>query len=418
MATKTRKKSAPTKTARRSTKSRLLKYAHHKRSNRAYISYPKGRHHKRYQEWLPGPYDSDGSREAYERSLAYYLSHSDVPPWVQANNERGVVDFQTPAGVPPNRPVPDGLQSADEYPLTVAELCEKFERRKLKHYSHSEACLYRVAIRRLCHQFGSRPAASIGVDELEEVREMFEDAGNCQKTINGQVTRIRAIFQFGVQRKDIPASVARDLKSLERLKKGRVNKPIKPVSEAVFRETREHLPQEARDLLDVLWFCGARSGELFKLRVEDLRRKAPELWVYRLEEHKTAMYGHERVVYFGPESIAILKRLIKDKKPGDLVFTRPQQTDYRNTRRWKHTGGTAWDRHSLGNLIARICQAHQIPRWHPHQIRHAFGTRLYNAPGGSIAGTQALLGHARATTTSRYAKADTSVAERLAQDLG
>ena len=406
---------------RRSQKSKQLKYGHHKARNKGFISYPKGRHHKRYQEWLPGPHNSPESLEAFEHSLGYYLSHGDVPPWVLGDEATPPGVYTLPAGQqtpPPAKPPARTTAAAGDGEMTVAELCEKFSRRRLKEFCHSERCLYKVAMRRLCHEVGRRPAASIGVEELEDVRELFKDAGNCLRTINGQITRIRAIFDYGVARKYFPAYVARDLKALPRLTKGRVNKAIKPVPEDVFQQTRQHMPAEAQDLVDVLWHSGARSGELFKLRVEDLQPQSGKLWTYELEEHKTSMYGHERVIFFGPESVAILRRLIKGKKPSELVFTRPPQTDYRNkTGRWK-TGGTAWSRDALGKLISRICKAHEIPRWHPHQIRHAFGTPLYNAPGGSIAGTQALLGHARATTTSRYAKADTSVAERLAKHLG
>ena len=170
-------------------------------------------------------------------------------------------------------------------------------------------------MRRLCHEVGRRPATSIGVEELEDVRELFKDAGNCLRTINGQITRIRASFDYGVARKYFPAYVARDLKALPRLSKGRVNKAVKPVPEDVFQQTREHMPPEAQDLVDVLWHCGARSGELFKLRVEDLQQPLPRFpAVPDLQPLKIRLQEH-----------AVLWSLALDQSPQNGNGLRPEK---------------------------------------------------------------------------------------------
>jgi len=387
---------------RRSRKSRSLKYQHHKRRNRGTIRYPQGRHHKRYEEWLPGEYNSPESRAAFERSLGYYLTYGDVPPWVIGD------DVAPEPG--PDREGPIGDR------MTVSELCDKFTERREREYSKWEWASFRTAMSRLCYVVGSRPANSMTVPDLEDVRELFIRADNNLTTINGQITRIRAIFGWGKDRDYVERRVWLDLRALKRLRKGaRPAKKVDPVPEEDYRATREHLPLEGQYIVDALWHTGARSGELFRLRVGDLQEISRDLWIFDLEDsHKTAHHGHERIVYFGPEAIAVLKRAMEGKKKSDHVFTRPRvplsarggRTDY---------GGQPWDSRSLQKRIMWICKREGIPHWFPHQLRHAFGTRTFNAPGGSHAGTQALLGHARSTTTERYAKTTRATAEAMAR---
>ncbi|MBN83793.1 MAG: hypothetical protein CMJ70_27025 [Planctomycetaceae bacterium] len=387
---------------RRSRKSRSLKYQHHKRRNRGTIRYPRGRHHKRYEEWLPGEYNSPESRAAFERSLGYYLTFGDVPPWVIGD------DVAPEPG--PDRDGPIGDR------MTVAELCDKFTERRQREYSKWEWASFCTAMARLCYVVGSRPANSITVPDLEDVRELFIRADNNLTTINGQITRIRAIFGWGKDRDYVERRVWLDLRALKRLRKGaRPAKKVDPVPEEDYRATRDHLPLEGQYIIDALWHTGARSGELFKLLVGDVQKVRPDLWIYDLgDAHKTAHHGHQRIVYFGPEAIAVLERAMKGKKKSEHVFTRPHvPLSARGGR--ADSGGRPWDSGTLQKRIRRICKREGIPRWFPHQLRHAFGTRTFNAPGGSHAGTQALLGHARSTTTERYAKTTHATAEAMAR---
>lgn len=52
-----------------------------------------------------------------------------------------------------------------------------------------------------------------------------------------------------------------------------------------------------------------------------------------------------------------------------------------------------------------------------HQLRHAFGTSVYQASGGDIVLTQGLLGHASIATTQTYAAADVSKASGVVSGL-
>ncbi len=52
-----------------------------------------------------------------------------------------------------------------------------------------------------------------------------------------------------------------------------------------------------------------------------------------------------------------------------------------------------------------------------HQLRHAFGTNVYQSSGGDLILTQGLLGHSSVATTQNYAAADVSKAAGVVGNL-
>ena len=375
---------------RRPVKSRHLSYLRHGKSHRGYIQYPRQCDGRRPQETLPGEYESAESRAAYEKSLAHFIVHGTPPPGVnwKPQNEQPA-EIETATGC-----------------CTVDQLWAHFERDRLPDYSYPEICLFRSAMKRLRVRYGDRPVDTIGKRELREARQLFLAAGNCRKTINSQVYRIRVIFTWGQEEELVPDEIPAKLLALRPLKPGQApeNDPVVAVPMDVVEATKEHLPQEAIDLIDVLYRSGARGGELYRLRVGDINQKSDDVWTYDMRQHKTTRFGHDRSVKFGPHCIEILERLVEGRKDADTVFERRP--------------GKAWTRSMFCHLIARVCKRHGIPHWHPHQLRHAAGTHVFNQPGGSVAAAQAFLGHHRASTTEIYIRPEHDLAEELARKFG
>ena len=393
----------------RAPKSRQLKYCHSVTRNRGFVKFPAAAcGGKRVTEWLPGKYQSPESLAAFEKSLGFFLLHGTAPPWVGQPQQRP----SSPAG-----PRTDLAEVLADGP-TVEEICHQFTRHRMPGYCYSEQCHYRTAMRDLCFLYAARPADSIGKRELLEVRALFVRAGKCLKGCNGQTRRVKAVFQWAADHELVPDAVPLNLQALRNLKHGEAPTPPRKqaVSDELVRQTCQHLPREAVDIINVLRHSGARSGELYQLRVKDLQMAAKDLWIYQPAKHKNAYRGHSRTILFGPQSLAILKRLVKGRRPEHHVFVRPTWDDPRNRNR--HTVGTPWSRYALGSLIARTCKRFELPHWHPHQLRHAAASAAYNRDGGTAAAAQVLRGHATISTTERYITLDEGPAHEQARKFG
>ncbi|WP_390699367.1 tyrosine-type recombinase/integrase [Gemmata massiliana] len=66
--------------------------------------------------------------------------------------------------------------------------------------------------------------------------------------------------------------------------------------------------------------------------------------------------------------------------------------------------------------VRKACDAAHIPRWHPNQLRHTFGTEIRARFG--LEAAQVLLGHTKANVTQVYAERDLSLAVRVAEQMG
>src|SRR5262249_15716417 len=62
------------------------------------------------------------------------------------------------------------------------------------------------------------------------------------------------------------------------------------------------------------------------------------------------------------------------------------------------------------------CVAHQLPHWHPHQIRHAVATHIEEQYGEESA--RVLLGHRSRNITRRYVHPDFARAAAIAAKTG
>ena len=441
---------------RRPNKSRHLTYRHHSKTDRGYIQYPRQIDGRRPQETFPGKHGSPESRAAYEKSLAHFLAFGTLPPWIKQST-----------------PPPEEFKPQRGGMVTVAQLCQEFLTAQGPGYSCNERAAYRVVIDRLCSLYGSTPVDEFTRRELRHVRQQMIARGNCRKYIDSQVTRIRGMFAWGVDEDGlVPDHIPAGLKSLRRLKAREAPSypPRQPVADAVVAQTLPHLPREAADLVQLLRLSAARPSELMGLKACDIIQTRPDLWEYHPAEHKTVDYDYDRCIYFGPQAIEILQRLIGERGQRALLLVQPdwealkakhswdagekllrlyQEDAWKTHRTWteylkensrqlvglapsraqavfrraklgakrpRSKAGQPWNRHRFAQLIQRTCQKHGIEHWTPYQLRHAAACQAVQH--GSLAAAQRILGHKLATTTDHYLKGDHDGAARLVAQLG
>lgn len=91
------------------------------------------------------------------------------------------------------------LPGSDDVPRwpSIDQLCEQWSDEHLASYSKSEQYLFRTALTRLRLLYGGYPTNEFGRSKLKEVRKLFVAAGNCVRTTNGQMRRLRTSFPWG-----------------------------------------------------------------------------------------------------------------------------------------------------------------------------------------------------------------------------
>lgn len=149
------------------------------------------------------------------------------------------------------------------------------------------------------------------------------------------------------------------------------------------------------DLLRVLRLSAARIGELLALDADRIDRTDPCCWVYTPGHHKGTHKAKTRTIYFGPRAVALLDPYFAASGGGRLF---------------------RYARNTVSHAVRKACVTHGIPRWHPHQLRHAAATEIRSRFG--LEAAQVVLGHCEIGVTQVYAEADTVKAREAMKGVG
>jgi integrase len=399
-------------------------YCHHRQSGRAYVTLG-GR-----QKLLPGAFESTESRAAYDRLVAEYLNAGRTLP----------------------TPTPDGP--------TVATVALGFWKHAAAFYVDAagaptgEATNYRPAIAALRRLYGATPAKRFGPKALKALRRAMTqpaettDPATGEKTTrpgwsrryaNRQADRVKYIFRWAASEEMVPAAVADALAQVDAIRAGqdgvRETDKVLPVDETTVEATLPHLPPPVAALVKLQLLTGARGRELFRLRTGDIDRTGA-VWKYTPAGHKTAHHGHGRTIYFGPRAQEILTPFLS-LDPQAYLFRPADAVAWRNERQRakRKTPMTPSQRRraelaakrqrkyrphytkdTYTQAIARGCVAAGAAHWHPHQLRHAAGTRYRRE--GDFEAAKIVLGHRTDSMTQHYAERDERKAKEVVTRIG
>jgi integrase len=212
-----------------------------------------------------------------------------------------------------------------------------------------------------------------------------------------------------------------------------------------------------------------RPGEVCIMRGCNLETSG-KVWLYRPEHHKTAHYGHERVIYIGSRGQEFLRPFLRHDlrafifSPADAEAERRAASEARRAtpqgygngpgtnrkRSPKHRPGPRYNVAAYRRAIARACDAAFPPptslsqakgetheqwmarltpeqrdelkrwrdahRWHPHQLRHTAATKLRKQYG--LEAARVVLGHRSAAVAEIYAEIDSGKAQQIMGEVG
>jgi integrase/recombinase XerC len=167
-------------------------------------------------------------------------------------------------------------------------------------------------------------------------------------------------------------------------------------------------PARDKAILELLYGCGIRNGELTALDIKDIYW-AQDVILVRGKGKK------QRYVPLGDAAARALRgylaertaRLSADKR-GQKRQTTPALFINLQLRGLDKAGGARLTTRSVGRIVKRLAMLRGLSSdVHPHTLRHAFGTHLLEE-GADLRAIQELLGHERLSTTQRYTQLTTA----------
>lgn len=361
-------KSAPT-SAKPPKRAKLPGYLLHKASGQARARIGGKDHYL-------GPYGSDESRKRYAELIA-------VPEGIEVD------PFKSSPG------------SAG---ITIAELTLAYLRHAETYYVKNgeitdEVACVKSAVRHLVKLFGLTAANEYGALKLKATRQSMLDSGTmCRNYINQSVGRIRRMFRWAVENELVDAGILAKLDSVSPLTAGRTtakdHAPRHVVPHADIDAVRAIVSQRTKDMMDLQLLTGARPGEICMLTGAMIDQSG-DVWIARLQGHKTAHKGKQRALVFGPKSQLILRRYIQADPTRKLFDIQ---------------------RSSYSLAIREACLKLGIERFTAHWLRHNAASSIRQ--NHSLDTAQVVLGHANASMTEVYAHLDLTQAIAFARDAG
>lgn len=329
--------------------------------------------------------------------------------------------------------------------LTVEKLVFRYMEFAKQYYgdaSRGEYANMLNAIDRVADLYGPTLACEFGPLQFKAIRQSFISDNNSRQHINAKMRRIIRMFRWAVGDDLISPEIPTALSMVPGLRMGRTDaresKGIKPVMSEVVDATLPHLHPVVRAMVEFQRFTGCRPAEVCALRPCDVQRDG-EVWQYRPSRHKTSHYGKSRTVYIGPKAQAILRPYLL--RAADAFCFSPKDVDRErrehgaamrktpmscgnvpgsNRKRYPEVKpGDSYKTQSYANAIRRACVVAfgaDCQHWSPNQLRHAAATEIRKAFG--LEAAQVILGHSQADVTQIYAERDSSLAVRIAREVG
>lgn len=401
-------------------KKSVPKMRHHKATGQAVVTLTDARTGRRVDRYC-GTY---GTADAAKRYAAT------VEEWEQQG--------RTLPGKPQRTPKPEADQES------VAQLAlDYLEHTRKRGVGENEVRAVQGALRVLRSVHGATPVADFGPRALIEYREAIIAIRRGKKqrrltrsTVNRYVRIIIRAFRWAVANERAPRDIPEALSCVEPLRVGEFGVPegrtVKPVPEAHVDDIREHVSSIVWAMITVQRYSAARAGEVCVMRPKDLDVSG-NVWLYRPPQHKNRHRGHERVIYLGERSQAVLKPLLLGRALDAPMFSpRESMAERRATnategkprREGQKPTPTATTRKvreqfttdSYARAIARACESAGVPTWTTHQLRHLAATNARKEFGAEAA--LLVLGDKSTRLVDVYAEKDEARAKEVIAKIG
>lgn len=233
------------------------------------------------------------------------------------------------------------------------------------------------------------PLRDVTPDDLDRWRDVVA-ARVSVASLKTYVCQVRAFYQWATRAGHVPADPSTEL-LVPRVARGRP----RPIDEDDLAMALQCARGDVLVWLVLAAFCGLRAGEIAGLGHDALQRTGHGYTIT-----VDGKGGKERTVPCPAEVAALLRPLLRTK--GGAVFR-------------TSTGRPVDSRHLSGatsKFLASIGIHATL-----HQLRHRYGSAMYETSGQDLRLVQELLGHADPTTTTIYVRASAARGRAAADEL-
>lgn len=233
---------------------------------------------------------------------------------------------------------------------------------------------------------------SVEKKDLREYLGVLIDGGISKKSIARKIASIRALFRYLRKIRHIENNVALTLsppRQERRLPQYISEELMKKVLDVPDISTQRGKRESA--ILELLYSCGIRCGELIALNVEDYDPKQATIRVSG-KGRKT------RIVPVGRKAVSAINFYLQSrehtlKHPSDRNAKQPLFVLENGKRLYQM---------AVSRIVSRcIRKVADLEKTNPHIIRHSFATHLLNR-GADLRAVKELLGHENLSTTQIY----------------
>lgn len=310
--------------------------------------------------------------------------------------------------------------------LFLVHADEHYRRRDGTHTSEYRSYKWQLAL--LTQMHGQLVPGAFRPSHLKEFRQSLLDRDMARTTINQCVGRIRHLFNWAVGEDLLEAPVAMALSQVPDLAPGRSrareSDPVPPVDEDVFMRTLPHLLPHYRAMAIVQWWCGARPGEVCRMRPSEVVRDGivrirtrngtravsidKRVWAWQPERTKTGGC----ITYFlpPPAQEVLAPWLLASWMGGEDAYAWSPRLVCLKRKLRPH-----FDASSYSHAVNDAARQAGVEIWSPNQIRHSFLSRMDQKFGLQIASIS--VGHASMETTQIYAEKNLAEASAAVANL-
>ena len=265
---------------------------------------------------------------------------------------------------------------------TFKEIAEEWETQHYETLSPTSTKGLKPAVSRAIDEFGNEYISSIKASDINYFILKFANKGYAHKTVATQLQAIRQILAYALLLDEVQMNVATSVSIPKNLKKDTRDVLTSKQLETIRKRT--DIPFSLFALFGL--YTGCRRGELLALQYKDINFEDKEILITKsvyytcnkpsIKEPKTEA-GKRKVILL-PQ----LEDLIPKMKKDDYIFNR---------------NGELYTQSHFDTCWKKYIQEIGF-EFTPHQLRHAYATRLYEL-GIDEKSAQDLLGHADITTT-------------------